>query len=64
VPGQHPHSPRAGPDGQFVEQPGLAHARVTGEQDCGRPAAFRPLEVREQAVELVGPAHQRGVVPA
>jgi hypothetical protein len=64
VPRQHAHAPFGGAGGELVEQPGLADTGVTGQQDGGRAAGHRAVDVRQQAGELVGPAHQRGVVPA
>ena len=64
VAGEHPHAAFGGPGGQLVEQPGLADPGVAGEQDGGGPARLRALDMRQQAGELIGPAHQRRVVPA
>jgi hypothetical protein len=64
VPRQHPHAALGRAGGELVEQPGLAHPGVTGQQDRGAASCDRPLEVRQQAGELVGPSHHRRVVPA
>jgi hypothetical protein len=64
VAGEHPHAALGGPGAQLVEQPGLADPRVAREQDGGGAAGPGPFDVRQQAGELVGPAHQRRIVPA
>jgi hypothetical protein len=64
VAGEDAQPALGGARGQLVEQPGLADTGVAGEQDRGGPARLGPLDMRQQAGELVGPAHQRRVVPA
>ena len=64
VPDQHPDPAGAGSDGELVEQPGLADPGVPREQDGGAAAGRGAVDVRQQPAELVGPADDRGVVPA
>jgi hypothetical protein len=64
VPGQHPHSPLGRVRGELIEQAGLAHPGVTGQQDRGGAAGGGPVDVRQQVGELGSPSHHRGVIPA
>jgi hypothetical protein len=57
---QHPDAPALGPGGELVEQPGLAHAGVAGDQPDRRPPALGPVEQAEEALELLGPADEAG----
>ena len=64
VAGEHADASCGGPRGELVEQPRLAHTCVAGEEDGGGAAGRRPVDAGQQAGELIGPAHQRRVVPA
>src|SRR5206468_5645839 len=55
---QHPGAPRLGPDGQLLQQPRLADARVAGDQPDRRPALLGPGEHGEEAIELLGTADE------
>ena len=52
------------PGAELVEQPGLADPGVARQQDRRAAAADRTIHVRQQPPELLGPADDRGVVPA
>jgi hypothetical protein len=64
VPGEHADPAGGRPGAQLVEQPGLADARVAREQDRRGAARDRLIDVRQQPTELLGPADDRGVLPA
>jgi hypothetical protein len=64
VPDQHAGTTLGRPRRELVEQPGLAHARVTGQQDRGRATRHRVVDVRQEPRQFPGPADHRHVVPA
>ena len=57
---QHPDAGPAGPGGQLVQQPGLAHPGVAGDQPDRRAPALGPVEQAEQAAQLIGAADEAG----
>jgi hypothetical protein len=63
MPHEHAHTAVGRAAGQFVEQPGLAHAGIAGQQHRGGDAVGRVVEMRQQAGQLRRPAHHGHVVP-
>ena len=52
-----------GPAHELGRQPGLADAGVAGQQDGRGPAGHGAVDRGQEAVQFLGPADQRCVVP-